>query len=260
METSSSYIYKKRNTKRLEDIVSEPAPEQPNEIKGHIDSVKAFCSAEGPGVRWVVFLQEDDRKWCRKIHPDIIYSERESQRSAEEMLDIAERYHSNWRNGGGITVSGGEPLLQLDFLLELFRQAKGREINTCIETDLTRFTREEPFFTKFAVLMQLTDMMLVHMDQDSFEPGTDSLKDSVRECLEYLSENRKKIWLRYYLVPGMTDRDDILRKTGSLIHSLGNINKVGIIPCKSQCLLYESGDVPASVSEDIERAMENLML
>ncbi len=260
METSSSYIYKKRNTKRLEDIVSEPAPEQPNEIKGHIDSVKAFCSAEGPGVRWVVFLREDDRKWCRKIHPDIIYSDAESQRSAEEMLDIAERYHSNWRNGGGITVSGGEPLLQIDFLLELFRQAKGREINTCIETDLMEFSREEPFFTKFAVLMQLTDMLLVHMDQNSFEQRTSMLKANVRDCLKYLAENKKRIWLRYYLVPGETDRDDVLKETGNLIHSLDNISKVGIIPCKAENLLYESGDVPASLNEDIEKAMENLMM
>ncbi len=260
METSSSYIYKKRNTKRLEDIISEPAPEQPNEIKGHIESIKAFCSAEGPGVRWVVFLQEDDRKWCRNIHPDIIYSDAESQRSAEEMLDIAERYHSNWRNGGGITVSGGEPLLQIDFLLELFRQAKGREINTCIETDLKAFTREEPFFTKFAVLMQLTDMLLVHMDQESFGLDSATLKENVKDCLKYLSENKKKVWLRYYLVPGMTDRDDVLRETGNLIHSLENIRKVGIIPCKAEKLLFESGDVPPSVNEDIEKAMENLMM
>ena len=78
------------------------------------------------GIREFVKFQNENKE---AIHPDIIYSERESQRSAEEMLDIAERYHSNWRNGGGITVSGGEPLLQLDFLLELFEVVRGRNFH-----------------------------------------------------------------------------------------------------------------------------------
>lgn len=86
------------------------------------------------------------------------------------------------------------------------------------------------------------------------------LKANVRDCLKYLAENKKRIWLRYYLVPGETDRDDVLKETGNLIHSLDNISKVGIIPCKAENLLYESGDVPASLNEDIEKAMENLMM
>lgn len=117
-------------------------------MKGAIHSTESFGSVDGPGVRFLIFFQGCQMR-CRYCHnPDSWKRETPDTQwlTADELLDMAERYKGYWGDEGGITVSGGEPLLQIDFLLELFIKAKQRGINTCIDTALQPFTREEPFF------------------------------------------------------------------------------------------------------------------
>ena len=138
-------------------------------VKGAIHSIETFGSVDGPGIRFIVFLKGCDLR-CKYCHnADTWDHNSEDMRSADEILDFAERYRGYWGEDGGITVSGGEPLLQIDFLLELFKKAKERGINTCIDTAVQPFTRNEPFFSKFNELLKYTDLMLLdikHIDRE----------------------------------------------------------------------------------------------
>ncbi len=137
--------------------------------KALVHSTESFGSVDGPGIRFIIFLQ-GCRLRCQYCHnPDTwnIHADGANWLSVSEILDRAERFRSYWRTAGGITVSGGEPLLQIDFLLELFAEAKRRNITTCIDTSAEPFTRDEPFYSKFQALMRLTDTVLLdikHID------------------------------------------------------------------------------------------------
>ena len=189
-------------------------------VKGRIHSIETFGSVDGPGIRFIVFLKGCNLrcKYCHNV--DTWNPESDDLRTADEVLDFAERYRSYWGEDGGITVSGGEPLLQIDFLLELFKKAKERGINTCIDTAVQPFTKEEPFFSKFKELMEYTDLLLVdikHIDREEHIKLTGLPNDNIKECFEYLDEIKKPIWIRHVLVPGITDDDNYLRETRKFI-------------------------------------------
>ena len=120
-------------------------------MRGAIHSLESFGSVDGPGVRYVIFLQGCAMR-CRYCHnADTWDPSTELWMEADELLDKAERYRSYWREDGGITVSGGEALLQIDFMIELFIKAKQRGINTVLDTSAQPFSRREPFFTKLSM-------------------------------------------------------------------------------------------------------------
>lgn len=201
--------------------------------KGLIHSVETFGAADGPGIRYIIFLQGCKMR-CRYCHnPDTWRMDSDDMRSAEALLDHAERYRAYWGSDGGITVSGGEPLLQLDFLLELFKKAKLRGINTCIDTAGQPFSRGEPFFSRFQELMQYTDLLLFdikHIDPVEHKALTAQPNDNILDCLRYLSEIKKPVWIRHVIVEGITDNDEYLRKTREFIDSLDNVERVEALP------------------------------
>jgi pyruvate formate lyase activating enzyme len=134
---------------------------------GYIHSTESFGSVDGPGVRFIIFTSGCPMR-CRFCHnPDTWDMTAGEKIEADELLKKAMRYRAYWKNDGGITVSGGEPLMQIDFLLDLFKKAKEQGINTVIDTSGAPFTREKPFFEKFEELMKYTDRLLVdikHID------------------------------------------------------------------------------------------------
>ena len=205
-------------------------------IKGAIHSIETFGSVDGPGIRFIVFLKGCDLR-CKYCHnADTWDHNSEDMRSADEILDFAERYRGYWGEEGGITVSGGEPLLQIDFLLELFKKAKERGINTCIDTAVQPFTRNEPFFSKFNELLKYTDLMLLdikHIDREEHIKLTGKPNDNIKDCFEYLSEVGQPIWIRHVLVPGITDNDDYLRRTREFIEKLSNVQRIEVLPYHS---------------------------
>ncbi len=202
-------------------------------IKGAIHSIETFGSVDGPGIRFIVFLKGCKLR-CKYCHnADTWDPNSEDMRSADELLDFAERYRGYWGEDGGITISGGEPLLQIDFLLELFKKAKERGINTCIDTALQPFTTEEPFFSKFKELMEYTDLLLVdikHIDREEHIKLTGLPNDNIVEGIKYLSEIKKPVWIRHVLVPGITDNDEYLKKTREFIDTLSNVERVDVLP------------------------------
>ena len=156
--------------------------------------------------------------------------------TADALLDRAQRYRAYWGSEGGITVSGGEPLAQIDFLLELFQKAKQRGINTCIDTSGQPFTRREPFFSKFERLLDSTDLLRVdikHIDPAEHVKLTGQKNDNILDMLRYLSERRQPVWIRHVLVTGVTDDDGYLRRTRDFIAALQNVEKIEVLPYHS---------------------------
>ena len=200
---------------------------------GLVHSVETFGSVDGPGIRYILFLQGCKLR-CRYCHnPDTWRLDSNDIRSADEVLEQAERYRAYWGRDGGITVSGGEPLLQLDFLLELFKKAKRRGINTCIDTAGQPFTRREPFFSAFEELMRYTDLLLFdikHIDSGEHKKLTGQPNENILDCLRYLSNINKPVWIRHVLVEGFTDNDEYLRRTRDFIDTLKNVERVEVLP------------------------------
>ena len=200
---------------------------------GHIHSTESFDAADGPGVRFIVFMQGCHMR-CRYCHnPDTWKMDGGDEVTADEILKRALRFKPYWGKDGGITISGGEPLLQIDFVIELFKKAKELGINTCIDTAGNPFTKEEPFFSKFEELMKYTDLLLLdlkeinptrHKDLTGFD------NSNIIEMAKYLSEINKPVWIRHVLVPEHSDFDEDLDALGDFIDTLSNVDRVEILP------------------------------
>lgn len=205
-------------------------------IKGNIHSTESFGSVDGPGVRFLIFLQGCALR-CRYCHNADTWSLSGGvQMSAGELLDKAERYRPYWGADGGITVSGGEPLLQIEFLIELFKEAKRRGINTCIDTAGQPFTRKEPFFSRFCELLELTDLFIVdikHIDSKDHRRLTGRGNENILDMFRFLSERKKPVWIRHVLVTGITDDDALLKRTREFIETLKNVERIEVLPYHS---------------------------
>jgi len=152
---------------------------------------------------------------------------------ADEVIEKAIRYSSYWKENGGITVSGGEPLIQIDFLIELFEKCNERGINTCLDTSGNPFTYDEPFFSKFKKLMELTDIVLLdikHIDCNEHIKLTAQSNENILDMARYLSDINKPVWIRHVLVPGINDSDEYLKRLYDFISTLNNVERVDVLP------------------------------
>ena len=201
--------------------------------KGYIHSLESFGSVDGPGVRYVIFLSGCAMR-CQFCHnPDTWNMQAGTPYTADELLEKALRYRSYWGSKGGITVSGGEPLLQIDFLLELFTKAKEKGVHITLDTCGNPFTREEPFFSKFEKLMEVTDLVMLdikHMDEEQHVLLTGQKNDNILDMAKYLSDTGKSMWIRHVLVPERSDRDDYLWKLHDFIEKLDHVERVEVLP------------------------------
>ena len=201
--------------------------------KGFVHSVESFGSVDGPGIRFLIFLQGCPMR-CQFCHnPDSWKTGIGEERTADELLDKAERFRAYWGDNGGLTGSGGEALLQIDFLLELFEKAKQRGIGTCLDTSAQLFTRKSPFFEKFERLMELTDTVLLdikHIDDEEHRKLTRHSNANILDCARYLSEIDKPVWIRHVLIPGITDKDEYLVRLRDFLSTLHNIERIEVLP------------------------------
>lgn len=204
-----------------------------SETMGYIHSTESFGSVDGPGVRFLIFVSGCPMR-CQFCHnPDTWNMSAGTKMSADDLLKQAWKYRAYWKNGGGITVSGGEPLLQIEFLTELFKKAKEKGIHTTIDTSGAPFTKEEPFFGKFKELMQYTDLLLLdlkHIDDEQHKILTGHTNKNILELAQYLSETGKPVWIRHVLVPERSDKDEYLIRLNTFIETLTNVEKVEILP------------------------------
>lgn len=208
-------------------------PMESKERKGYVHSLESFGSVDGPGVRYVIFLTGCAMR-CQFCHnPDTWDMTTGTPYTAGELLDKACRYRSYWKSKGGITVSGGEPLLQIDFLLELFKEAKERNIHTTLDTSGNPFTTEEPFYSKWLELMKYTDLILLdikHIDEEQHKILTGQTNQNILEMARQLSDMGKPVWIRHVLVPERNDKDEYLHRLADFIHTLKNVERVEVLP------------------------------
>lgn len=206
---------------------------QTDGLKGYVHSLESFGSVDGPGVRYVIFLTGCAMR-CQFCHnPDTWNMQAGTQYTADELLKNALRYRTYWGEQGGITVSGGEPLLQIEFLTELFRKAKEQGIHTTLDTSGNPFTREEPFFGKMQELMKYTDLVMLdikHIDDEKHKVLTGCTNENILDMAKYLDEIGKPVWIRHVLVPERSDEDAALEKLHEFIEGLGNVEKVEVLP------------------------------
>ncbi len=187
----------------------------------------------------------------------------------DELLDQAERFRPYWGSEGGITVSGGEALMQIDFLLELFTKAKQRGITTCLDTSAQPFRRSQPFFDKFDQLMSVTDTVLLdikHIRDAEHRKLTGHTNENIIDCARYLSERNVPVWIRHVLVPGITDNETYLHELAAFIRTLRNVQRIDVLPYHTLGIFkydklgitYPLPDVSSPSAESLSRAQSIL--
>lgn len=200
---------------------------------GYVHSLESFGAADGPGVRYMIFMSGCAMR-CQFCHnPDTWKVGAGTPYTADELLSKAMRYRSYWGSKGGITVSGGEPLLQIDFLLELFRKAKEKGIHTAIDTSGNPYTTAEPFYSKWKELMKVTDLVLLdikQIDNEEHRKLTGFGNENILALARELSDWNVPVWIRHVLVPGGSDRDDYLQRLADFLATLSNVERVDVLP------------------------------
>ena len=200
-----------------------------SEVKGYIHSTESFGSVDGPGVRFIIFVSGCPMR-CQFCHnPDTWKLQDGELKTTDELLKTALRYKSYWKDKGGITVSGGEPLMQMDFLIDLFKKAKEQGVHTNIDTSGAVFTKEEPFFGKLQELLKYTDMLMLdikHMDAAEHRKLTGQDNEKILAFARYLDEKQIPVWIRHVVVPGITFQREELEALGRFLATLSNVEKL----------------------------------
>lgn len=202
-------------------------------MTGHINSVESFGSVDGPGVRYMFFLQGCQMRCAYCHNPETWNMEGGKEMTPEEAFRQAYRYKAYWKKSGGITVSGGEAMLQMDFVTELFRIAKDHGVNTALDTSGNPFTREEPFFSRFRDLMKVTDLFILdikEINEKRHRELTGWTNRNILDLARYLSDEGKDMWIRHVLVPGVTDREEDLQQLGEFVSSLSHVRRFEVLP------------------------------
>lgn len=198
--------------------------------KGKIHSYETFAAADGPGVRFLVFLSGCPLR-CKYCHnPDTWARSPLEEASPDEVLARALRYKSYWGADGGITVSGGEPMLQAEFVAELFEKAHEKGVNTCLDTSAACFDKDDPAIVR---LLSATDTVLLdlkHIDEHKHIELTGKSNAAPIACAKYLDERKIPVWIRHVLVPGVTDDPADLAALAAFIKTLGNVVRTDILP------------------------------
>lgn len=236
---------------------------------GYIHSIETFGSVDGPGVRFIVFMQGCPMR-CQYCHnPDSWKTRVGEQMTTDELLEKALRYRTYWGDKGGITVSGGEALMQMEFVTELFEKAHAMGINTCLDTSAQPFTRKSPWFDNFQKLMAVTDTILLdikHIDDEEHRKLTRFSNENILDCARYLSEIAKPVWIRHVLVPGITDVDAYLHRLHDFLSTLKNIERIDVLPYhtlgtfkyEKLGIEYPLADVPTPTKERVDNARKIL--
>lgn len=234
------------------------------EYYAKVHSVESFGTVDGPGIRFVLFLQGCSLR-CKYCHNrDTWDIHRGEFKSLNEIFEKILRYKNYICPNGGVTVTGGEPLLQYEFLLELFKKLKKENIHTCIDTSGMVNLND-----KIKELINLTDLFLLDIKHINPEKCKDLVGFSNEKELnfaKYLSGNGTHMWIRQVLIPGYTDDEQDLLKLKEFILTLNTVDKVEILPYHSMGkykweklgFKYEFGDVPDASSQDVERAKKIL--
>lgn len=202
-------------------------------MKGYVHSQESFGTVDGPGLRYVVFMQGCPMR-CQYCHnPD---TWKMNTGLEIEAKDIIENFMKNkaFYSNGGITVTGGEPLLQVDFLIELFALAKKHNIHTCIDTSgITYNPNNDDYLKKLDELMTYTDLVMLdikHIDSLKHKELTKQDNQNILSFTKYLEDKKMPLWIRHVVVPTISDDPEDLKELGRFIGKLKNLKALDVLP------------------------------
>ena len=200
---------------------------------GYIHSQETFGTVDGPGIRYVLFMQGCPFRCLYCHNPDTWQTNTGTAISVDEVIKNFNKNKAFYSNGG-ITVSGGEPLMQIDFVTKLFRKAKSEGIHTCIDTSGATFNPENPEEVKnFDKLLEYTDLVMLDIKQinpDKHKDLTGKSNENVLAFAKYLDSKNVPVWIRHVIVPGYTDNEEDLFELGKFIGKLHNVKALDVIP------------------------------
>ncbi|WP_419032763.1 pyruvate formate-lyase-activating protein [Dysgonomonas gadei] len=195
-------------------------------MKGHIHSFETFGTKDGPGIRFVFFMQGCPLRCLYCHNPDTWRpNEAKYELTPQQALDEVIKVKAFVK--GGVTVSGGEPMMQPEFVLELFKLCKTAGIHTAIDTSGFLFN------DKTKEVLSYTDLVLLdikHINPDKYKELTARPLEPTLNFIEYLAEVNKPVWLRYVLVPHFTDNEDDLHRWAQYVSQFKNVERVDILP------------------------------
>lgn len=203
-------------------------------MQGRIHSLESFGTVDGPGTRFVVFVQGCPMRCAYCHNPDTWGMDGGTMMEPSEIIEQYEKNRPFYANGGGLTVTGGEPLMQPDFLIELFSLAKEKNIHTCIDSSGIAFhPQNEAFMTKMDKLMSITDLVMLdikHIDPEKHKELTQQPNENILKFAAYLDDKHVDMWIRHVVVPGITDDDKYLFDLGYFIGQFGNLKALDVLP------------------------------
>lgn len=204
---------------------------------GKIHSFESFGTVDGPGIRFVVFMKGCPLR-CQYCHnPDTWDMAGAKEMAVDEIVKNVLKYRSYYGDKGGITFSGGEPLMQIDFVIEVFKKLKAYSIHTCIDTSGFSFNpSDSECVAKHEELIKYTDLVLLdikHIDSDKHKNITGQGNERTLAFAKFLSERGVKMWIRHVLVSSLTDFDEDLQNLSEFISSLKTVEKVEVLPYHS---------------------------
>ena len=201
-------------------------------MKGYIHSKESFGTVDGPGIRFVLFLKGCPMRCLYCHNPDTWETggeEIDSEQIIKEYKKNEEFYSS-----GGITVSGGEPLLQIDFLIDLFKAAKDNNIHTCIDTSGVTYNPDNAeYIKKLDTLMLYTDLVMLdikHIDEAEHKKLTGFSNKNILLFAKYLSQKNVPLWVRHVVIDGITYNEEYLKDLGVFLSTLKNLKALDVIP------------------------------
>lgn len=199
-------------------------------MTGRIHSIETFGTVDGPGTRYVIFMQGCPMR-CKYCHnPDTWEYAGGNEKKPSELVNDVLRYKSYYKTGG-VTVSGGEPLLQIDFVTELFKQLKEKGIHTALDTSGVTFDRSNT--SKIDLLLEFTDLVLLdikHIDNKSHIKLTGKKNTNILEFAKYLDSVNKSVWIRHVIVPTININELDLSRTREFLDTLTNVEVISILP------------------------------
>ena len=195
---------------------------------GYIHSIETMGLLDGPGIRIVVFFQGCPLRCCFCHNPDTWIPGNNHKMNAKDIVDVIRKYRSYIEMGGGVTFSGGEPLLQSEFLLEVLKLCKKAGIHTCIDTAGNGYD-----IKLLDEILKYTDLIILDIkaiDNTNYQKITTKNMDKFKYFLKRVQELNKKLWLRQVIVPGINDNEKYILKLKKFIKKIKNVEKVQLLP------------------------------
>lgn len=221
-------------------------------MNAKIHSFESCGTVDGPGIRYVIFFKGCPLR-CRYCHnPDTWTQEGAQECDVNSIITKALKYKGYWGDKGGITVTGGEPLLQIDFVIELFKEFKKHNVHTACDTSGFMFNpNDEKSVEKHLELIKYTDLFLLdikHIDDEEHKKLTGVSNKNVIAFAKFLNEHNKKVWIRHVLVPGITLNDEYLKQLREFIDTLDNVEKIEVLPYHTMgTVKYKNLGIPYSL-------------